>query len=98
MEQTIHPSFDGRSAWPALLAGFGLGLAGLLTLGASLLLARTDLGGALILLARHALRLVPPLVWPAAGFVSALWLGVVAHVWHNPARVTNSYKKARRKR
>lgn len=81
MERTLTPSFDERPLWPALLAGIGLGLAGLLALGASLLLAESALGGALILLARHALRLVPPLLWPAAMLVSALWMVVVARVW-----------------
>lgn len=93
MEQTMNPSLEQRPLWPALLVSFGLGIVGLLTLGASLLLARSDLGGALILLARHALKLVPPLVWPAAGLVSVLWLVVMARAWRGPAQVMVDHKQ-----
>lgn len=81
MEQTLTPSLDERPLWPALLAGTGLGLVTLMALGAGLLLGRSELGGALILLARHALRLVPPLFWLAAGGTSALWLLVMGRLW-----------------
>lgn len=35
----------------------------------------------LFLLATHALKVLPPVVWIVAIFVSALWLFVVTRVW-----------------
>jgi hypothetical protein len=81
MERTLTPSVDERSLWPALLVSVGLGLASLMALGAGLLLGRSQLGGALILLARHALGLVPPLFWLAAAGASILWLLVMGRLW-----------------
>lgn len=84
MERTLTPSLNERPVWPALLVSSGLGLATLMALGAGLLFGRSDLGGALILLARHALGLVPPLFWLAAASASALWLLVMGRLWGIP--------------
>jgi hypothetical protein len=84
MERTLTPSVDERSLWPALLVSTGLSLATLMTLGAGLLLGKSELGRAFILLARHALGLMPPLFWLAAAGASALWLMVMGWLWRRP--------------
>lgn len=96
MEQTIHPTLDERRLWPMLLVSLGLGLAGLLTLAASVLFARTDLGGAVVLLARHALRIVPPFVWLVAALTAALWLAIMPRVWRSLARTPHNDSQQRR--
>jgi hypothetical protein len=64
-----------------LLVIGAMGLAGLLGLGASLLLVGSEIGGTLMFLARHVLDAVPLLLWGIAAVVVAVWLVVVVPVW-----------------
>lgn len=56
---------------------------GVFLMGLLMLAAQSKLGGALILLARHALRLAPPGAWVVALLIVVLWLVVLRREWRS---------------
>jgi hypothetical protein len=47
----------------------------------NLLLARSQLGGVVISLARLGLSFIPPALWVGAVLIVALWLAVLRRAW-----------------
>lgn len=82
MERSLGQSSpEARSHWPALMVFLVIGAMGLFGAGLTLLVAYSELGGALALLARHALRLVSPFVWRGGALAVVLWIVVLGRAW-----------------
>lgn len=84
MERSIRqsPIFARPPAAIPVLVLLAATLGGLVV-GLLVLAAQSKLGGALILLARHALRLVPTGAWVFALLTVVIWLVVLRREWRS---------------
>jgi len=71
---------EKRPFWPAPIRVFIIGLIGLV-LSINLYVVGSQIGWAVLLLARLGFRLIPPVLWIGAVFIVGLWLGVLHRVW-----------------
>ena len=74
-----HLNIAGNALAAALFVGL-ISVGGMI---AYLAAAQHELVGAVMLLARHALRLVPPLAWPVIIAIIVLWPVMLCREWRS---------------
>ena len=77
--RTLRP-LSVRAFWPVPMRVFIISLIGLV-LSINLYIVGSQMGWVVLLLARLAIKLIPPVLWIGAVFIVGLWLGVLHRVW-----------------
>lgn len=80
MKLIISSSMEERPFWPASMRVFIIGLIGLV-LSINLYMVGSQIGWAVLLLARLGFKLIPPVLWIGAVLIVALWWAVLHRVW-----------------